>query len=358
MKKTILVYLLAFLSFCLVAQERLTLKLERQLVLGKQDVLFQSIASIYEDKNENIYVLDFKACKVHKFSPGGELIRSFGNKGRGPGDFSRPHTLYVNSGDQLVVNEVSGLSSLFDANGTFLKHVKAAKGFNLNLLGDDLFYGWLWTEKGKQQVVLNGDGKIVRTFFSMPRDKFAVNLPDETGRSVVFRFFAKECSPYFLFYHYNEFSAVAFSGTYKILLLKNDGTVVRSIARDIPLPALEPEERKHLAKEISENNKFPAHVNRMLQKKLPAHKNFFSHLLLSPGYVWGFRIKDDITRENAPIMVDLFDLDGTFRGKLSVKRIPYHISKGFIYFYETGPEEDDVLLVKYKYQVVSSGNNK
>ncbi len=44
----------------------------------------------------NIYVSDgVKNSRVHKFSPKGDLITSWGTPGDGPGQFKRPHGIWV-----------------------------------------------------------------------------------------------------------------------------------------------------------------------------------------------------------------------------------------------------------------------
>jgi len=83
--------------------------------------------------------------KVHKFDPGGTLLKSFGQKGQGPGDLQIPGALDVLDGRTLVVNDAGNRRlSLFDLEGNFLKTVNLGEGsgpplslLSLAALGDD-----------------------------------------------------------------------------------------------------------------------------------------------------------------------------------------------------------------------------
>ena len=51
-----------------------------------------------------IYVADgYGNCRVHKFSPDGELLMSWGTPGDGTGEFHLPHSLWVDSSGRVLV---------------------------------------------------------------------------------------------------------------------------------------------------------------------------------------------------------------------------------------------------------------
>jgi DNA-binding beta-propeller fold protein YncE len=59
--------------------------------------------------------------RVHRFAPDGRLLRSWGEKGSGPGQFDTPHGLWVDSrGRVLVADRANDRIQVFDAHGTFL----------------------------------------------------------------------------------------------------------------------------------------------------------------------------------------------------------------------------------------------
>jgi hypothetical protein len=66
---------------------------------------------------------------VHKFDAAGNLVKSFGHKGQGPGDLQMPGALDVLEGKILVVNDAGNRRlSLFDLDGNFLRTVKLGEG--------------------------------------------------------------------------------------------------------------------------------------------------------------------------------------------------------------------------------------
>jgi len=62
---------------------------------------------------------------IHKFDAAGNLVKSFGRKGQGPGDLQSPGALDVLEAKTLVVNDAGNRRlSLFDLDGNFLRTVK------------------------------------------------------------------------------------------------------------------------------------------------------------------------------------------------------------------------------------------
>ena len=60
------------------------LKIQPDLVKGLEDIMF----NYYErDIQGNIYLVDAKSVHIHKFSPDGKYLKSFLQKGSGPGEF-------------------------------------------------------------------------------------------------------------------------------------------------------------------------------------------------------------------------------------------------------------------------------
>ena len=326
------------------------LNLEKKFSLGQKEIFFESITSVYEDKTENFYILDHKAYKVYKFSKNGKMLISFGERGLGPGDFANPHSVHITPGGNIAVNEVKNFVSIFDNQGKFLDRIKVARGLDLNLINNNLFYVWIWTPGGKQQALVNKNGKILKSFFSVSREAFSINAPDETGRSVMINNFAGEYTPFLLFNQYENYSIVAVTNKYEILLLNRDGKILNKIYRDIKPGIISQEEKEYFKNEININRKLPDFAKKIFTRKIPKYKNYFNHILISGPYLWIFRIKENIVNQNSFVPVDLYTINMEFRGSMRIKKIPLFISPKYIYFEETNNQED-LLLVKYKYSV-------
>ncbi|HSQ58059.1 MAG TPA: peptidyl-alpha-hydroxyglycine alpha-amidating lyase family protein [Gemmata sp.] len=70
----------------------------------------------------DIYVCDgYGNARVHAFTPDGRLIRSWGEPGRGPGQFHIPHGIAIDSaGTVYVADRENSRLQLFDLEGKFL----------------------------------------------------------------------------------------------------------------------------------------------------------------------------------------------------------------------------------------------
>jgi hypothetical protein len=92
----------------------------------------------------SIFAASSRQHKVFKFDSNGNLIKSFGQKGQGPGDFNMPGDLSILDGKYLVVGEyaLNHRISLFDLDGHFVKVLKTTKSvFNpIALRGGKIAY--------------------------------------------------------------------------------------------------------------------------------------------------------------------------------------------------------------------------
>ncbi len=348
-KISVIVILLASINL-LYPGNPLNLNLEKIFEIGQRKIFFKSITSVYEDELENVYVLDQKAYKVYKFSREGELQLAFGNRGQGPGDFISPHSLFVTSEGNIIVNDIKDFVSVFDKQGKFLSRIKVSKGLDLNFLNNNLFYAWVWTEKGRQQVLVDKNGKIQSSFFSVTKEDFSINLPDETGRLVMFNFFTNEYTPFLLFSRFKNHGIIGVTDKYEILLVNQDGKIIGKFSRDIKPGIISPEETEYFKKQINDSHRLPDSVKKGFIRKIPRFKNYFNHILISGSYVWVFRVRNNILEEESPLEIDLFKIDSKFIGTLAIKGLPLFISEKYIFFEGTNVQED-LLLLKYKYNI-------
>jgi DNA-binding beta-propeller fold protein YncE len=71
----------------------------------------------------DIFVADgYGQERVHRFSPTGELLHSWGEKGSGPGQLLLPHGIWVDRRDRVMIaDRYNNRISLFDQQGNFLE---------------------------------------------------------------------------------------------------------------------------------------------------------------------------------------------------------------------------------------------
>ncbi|MCH7802228.1 MAG: 6-bladed beta-propeller [Chloroflexi bacterium] len=83
---------------------------------------FNLPAGIAVAANGNIFVADgYANCEVHKFSPDGEHLKSWGSPGSGPGEFMLPHGAWVDSrGQVLIADRENNRVQVFSQDGDFI----------------------------------------------------------------------------------------------------------------------------------------------------------------------------------------------------------------------------------------------
>lgn len=88
----------------------------------------------------SIFVTNLNEHTIFKFDGSGKLVKKFGRKGQGPGDFTFPLDLSILDGRFLVVGEyaLNRRISLFNLDGTFHKLLKTRQSaFSATALRDD-----------------------------------------------------------------------------------------------------------------------------------------------------------------------------------------------------------------------------
>ena len=338
------------------ATGKIELQIDKTLEIGKKDLMFASIASVCEDSDSNLYVLDRMEHTVFKFSPEGKLIQTFGQKGQGPGDFQNPHLLaYTPQGRLVVADEMYNLTFL-NEKGDFVERIHLDGRLAVSYIGEDRFYGWIWGQDNQSQVMVDSQNNALKSFFQVPLRAFSVSAPDETGRLVLFNFSRGEFAPSLQFAHSGRYSAVGIEDRYDILILDEKGETTSQIHRNIQPESLSKNEKKYFENDIEAFGKergWPRNVVRSLVKKIPDKKIFFDHVLMTGKHVFVFRIKNDITEELAPIPVDIFSVEGEFLGTAHVPAKPLHISENHMYFVRSD-EQDNLFLEKAAYKIIKN----
>jgi len=340
-------------SLLAAPESSITIKLDQPLEIGRKELLFGSIASICEDGQGNFYVLDRQEQRVFVFSPEGHLLTKFGQKGQGPGDFQSPGQIAFTSQGELAVLEDLFYVSYLKTDGTFIRRLDLNGRLGLGLVGPDHFYGWIRRPEDQQQVMVDRKNNVLGTFHTIAKDQFSVNLPDETGRAVMFNYSNDIYVPQFLYANGGHLSAVGISNRYEIVLLDESGQMVTSIRRDLKSQRFSREEKKYLERELQEFAKskgWPGRVARELGKKIPAAKNMISSIRISPENIFVFRFPPDITSQNGLLPVDVFTQKGEFVGTAEFPEVPLFISERAMYF-SRAEVDGNVYLVRQLYSL-------
>jgi DNA-binding beta-propeller fold protein YncE len=108
-----------------------------------------------------IYVTDgYGNARVHKFSPDGKLLLSWGEPGAGPGQFRLPHSIYIDKNNRVwVTDRENSRIQIFDNNGKFLTQwTDLIRPQDLIIDKDDTVY---ISELCKRISIFTIDGKLL-----------------------------------------------------------------------------------------------------------------------------------------------------------------------------------------------------
>jgi hypothetical protein len=329
--------------------QTIDIKLSKAWEIGKEDLLFGSIAAVCEDSDGNFYVVDQIEAAIHKFSPEGKLLLSFGQKGQGPGDFQRPHRIAFTSKGTLAIADEMYYVSFLNTDGKFIHRVHLNEALTPGYVGEDHFYAWRWQPEGQQQILMDSEGSIVKTLHTLHRDQFSISIPDETGRQVMFNFGRPAFAPALLYAQNREHTAIAISDSYRIQILDETGNTLNTITHESSRSDLSKKEHEYFEEHFQELGKrrgWPQRAVRDILKKIPDQKVFFDRILLTSDYVFVFRIAEDVSLESSPVSVEIFELNGRFLGQTRLPAKPIFLSAQRMYFVNSDNEGNIYLTIR------------
>jgi hypothetical protein len=91
--------------------------------LGHVDGLFRQPTDVAWDSQGNTYISDgYINSRVAKYDRNGDWVKSWGEKGTGPGQFNLPHAIAIDRNNNIYVGDRSNRRiQVFDTEGTFLR---------------------------------------------------------------------------------------------------------------------------------------------------------------------------------------------------------------------------------------------
>ncbi len=335
----------------------LTFELEEDLRIGNEEddkYLFYRARSIALDSDENIYVVDSGNYRIQKFDRQGKYLYTIGRKGEGPGEFSQPYGLYIDSQSFLYVREYRRLQ-VFNESGEFLKVIP----LNVNLVDFAVdTEGNLFGNADLQPrdnavraiIKLNSQGEIVREvvkYFDLGI-KIIVTANRAFTLSPNHTYTPRLCftqmeRDVFIFGYSSEYILNLFNKNGKIFLkiIKDEllqpisqkekeiiiGKAIKSLARgNIKIPRKKVEEAIHFRK----------------------YRSCFEKIITDDSQRIYVQKEKSVFAEDDDYTFDVFNRDGLFLYQLSLSFSPELIQNGFLYDIFTSQDSGEVKIIRYK----------
>jgi hypothetical protein len=107
--------------------------LREDLCIGDEEgeeYMFSQTRSVQVDEEENIYVLDTKEACVKVFDKNGKHLRTFGERGQGPGELQYPFRMNLVAGKEILIFDSGNRRlSFYSLQGKCLREISTGKYF-------------------------------------------------------------------------------------------------------------------------------------------------------------------------------------------------------------------------------------
>jgi len=325
-----------------------SLALRHDLTIGEDDTdpnsMFSELRSIQVDDQENIYALDMKEIKIKVFDKNGKFLRSFGKKGKGPGEIDSPIRMEMDRRGNIVIDDMGNNKLLFfSPEGTCIRELPTGKYWALirfkfdsegNIYADTRAYEE--TKMTSELKKFNPDFKPVATFTS-----FVDKRPDRRNISAFGPSFSLQMRRDDLLIW-----TISETDRYEFTVVNTDGQTVKKILKDYDPVKITGTLRDRLIKESWGEEGIPADV----KFDIPSHFPSLYYFIIDDEdrfYVCTYAYEErdgDYWR-----YYDVFDSEGRYIAKfcLPQREMVFQVKKGKLYCMVQESEEGIPLVKRY-----------
>lgn len=173
---------LLLLTYCLNPDPDFKTRYVFEPIPEETEIYLQSVHDITTAPNGETFVLDGESGRIHIWDPAGGYVRSFGNKGEGPGEFNfrnNSNALVYRDNTLFVFDSETGRVTIFDEAGTYLRAFYMDMGRKTVPLFDVvdaqtiLANNTAWEGALRRFATYNTEGKLTKTLHQ---------IDDETWR--------------------------------------------------------------------------------------------------------------------------------------------------------------------------------
>ncbi|MFO7979887.1 MAG: hypothetical protein R6V00_03515 [Candidatus Aminicenantes bacterium] len=333
-----------------------TVRFEKELAIRGEDdegnvVLYRPGYFLVDDQG-NMYISEMQDMVYKVFDPEGNLVRTIGGQGGGPGEFQSISTSGFSPGGKLLVTDYRALrTSIFDQDGDFLKDFKWTRRFSIMLLVkmDSYVTTEFVMEEGAESsklfvTELDFDGNVIRSYgeftmrqlqtLRMGEVTMGIGIPHSPSS-----IFAGDSERGWLYHCLNS--------TYRIEVYDAEGRLFRVIDRPYtPLPFTAEDRREYISQ--FDDNPNPAFKKMVRNTDFPEVKTVTENMKVdAAGNLWV--VTQETREEDGTTLtaVDVFDQEGCYDTRVWLEKTPRFFKNGKMYNYETDDESGYRSLVRY-----------
>lgn len=293
-------------------------------VAGAGPTVFGDVSDVDVDSAGRLYVLDRLAREVRIFASDGTHVRSFGEVGEGPGEFTRPTGLVLLPGGRLWVADVGGgRYSVFDTTGAYMNSYSAEHALQaMPWLGGFLKSG-RFVETG---IHIRPDGSFEPTLvrYAVEGDLTEVArtprpVPEHEG--IKFEGGAEMGTPFGPWWEWHldprGYIWVGWNAEYRIAQVSLDGDTIRVLTKDHEPEPVSPEDAAGVFEWLGPRLDRRGHPREgVLPSVRPAYETFMTD---EQGYLWvGLSLfEDELRSPGHPARYDIFDPSGVYLGEIT-----------------------------------------
>jgi len=317
------------------------------LVIGREKdeaYFFPEMAYVNVDGRGRLYVCDIGNRRVQVYDESGIYVRSLGRQGQGPGEYSFPSNVLIDSPGDIYID--SGFSFVvFGPNGVFKRNILPKTHLIMKALGPG------GTIVGGPQPNYREEGG--------PKHKLVQLGPGGGMLRTLAEFRAYGASPGMMLFHW-------YSGGLRFCLRSED-SLFYGYSLDYRIHVVDGEGRELLAFTKAEKSQGIAGEEADLTRKegiwawfgqgdrktapldLPDHRPFFSRFLSDDlGRLYVIRFKPITEKDVTSSDIDVFSKDGYYLYRMTWPFVPQVIKAGFLYEVRQDEEAGLTKIIRHR----------
>ena len=318
--------------------------LELECVIGESDdpdKSFTEISNFVVDDSETLYALDFKDCKIKVFDAAGQFVRSFGEKGQGPGELDMPAGIHLTPANELIVEDATARKLVhFSLEGTYIRHVSLADRMALvNLImgpGGNFMGREMKLEGQKVFFEIEKLDPELKPLFLLDQIEFAIPIPGSGTKINLMDMLS--------IYQFDSSGNIYYSRNidYEIKVYTPDGRQVKSIQKEYEAQKITEKDIEEILERIPNVGSFNVKEMFEFPKTFPPLQ-FFT--LDEEGRI--FVRTWEKGKDKGEYIFDVFDPEGRYIAQF-ISKVDIRVWKeGKIYSYEEN-EEGFKVIKRYK----------